>query len=84
MLPGALPNTIIGHRSEHSSEQEHQLFEDKSTAPRLATAKGIALCSLNAGKDFHRTLSLFGTLAGDHLVAEDLSEEVQCLTGHVY
>lgn len=48
MLPGALPNAIIGHRNEHSSEQEHQLFEDKSTAPRLATAEGIALCSLNA------------------------------------
>ena len=84
MLPGALPNTIIGLRSEHSSEQEHQLFEDKSTAPRLATAEGTALCSLNVGKGFHHTLSLFSTLAGDHLVAEDLSEEVQRPTRHVY
>jgi hypothetical protein len=82
MLPEALPNTIIGHRSEHSSEQEHQLFEDKSTASRLATSEGIALCSLNVGKDLHHTL--FGTLAGDHLVAEDLSEEVQRPTRHVY
>ena len=84
MLPGALPNTIMGHHSEHSPEQEHQLLENKSTTPRLATARGTALCSLNMGKDFHHTLSPFGTLAGDYLVTEDLSEEVQHPTRHVY
>lgn len=61
-----------------------QLLEDKLAASRLATARGTALCSLNVGKDFHHTLSPLGTLAGDHLVVEDLSEEVQPPTRHVY